>query len=79
MAKHTCDSCNPNRNPRSRSVYVIRDTETGVKTERVIADLTNTQAMAAAKKAAGAGAVFVAHYGPTSFAYVGAVTAVVSW
>jgi len=70
----------PNRSPRNRSVYLVRSGENGVTSDVVASGLTNTQAMDKAKKLAGAGATFIAHYGPTSCAYAGTeVTAVVSW
>lgn len=70
----------PNRSPRNRSVYLVHKNTSAVSTELIASDLTNSQAMNKAKKLAGPNAIFVGHYGPASYAYVGAdVTAVVSW
>lgn len=68
----------PNRSKRSHTVTVIHDGNLGG--DVIGLDLTRQMAFDTAKKAAGRGAEFVAHYGPTSCAYVGAdVTAVIAW
>jgi hypothetical protein len=65
---------------RSRRVYAVRVGERGPTSSLVVSGLTAGQAMAQAKKIAGRGARFVAHYGPQAVAYVGDdVTAVISW
>lgn len=61
------------------TVSTVTEINGKIATAKVGDFATVSKAYAAAKKAAGKGAAFSAHYGPTSAAYVGStVTAVIA-